>query len=145
MGNIEFKNGTFKGEEELKYLTVCKRWEPNLLQRFLYWTGLKKDPRINGDYVKYFLDDELGMTVRSDVSARYHNTTIKVNELTGVWIKVKDRLPEEDGVYLYYESDIDTTYQAYYCKQSNIFEFEMGAITPTSEDYWMPLPKPPKE
>ena len=115
MGNIEFKNGTFKGEEELKYLAVCKPWKPTLFQRFLYWTGLKKDP----------------------------NTTIKVSELAGGWIKVKDRLPEESGRYLHAELGDDETTEVYYNKERNSFSWMARFETPNPEDYWMPLPKPP--
>jgi hypothetical protein len=79
------------------------------------------------------------------------------------WISVKNRLPEDDGVYLCYcdaygygyrrtanftlhaEHIFDLHYNghegpAWYDYDSEVGDFTMGNIT-----HWMPLPEPPKE
>lgn len=43
----------------MKYkIKYCK---PNLVQRFLYWTGILKDPRYNGKKLDRCLHDEAGL------------------------------------------------------------------------------------
>jgi hypothetical protein len=36
-----------------------KKWKPNLLQKFLYWTSILKDPRYNGKkFTNFYLDEK---------------------------------------------------------------------------------------
>ncbi len=37
-----------------------KIWKPNLIQKFMYWTRIMKDPRYNGKKINYYLHDEAG-------------------------------------------------------------------------------------
>ncbi len=44
-----------------KLSTKIKPWKPNWLQRFLYWSGIRKDPRFNGRKYDWMKLDELMM------------------------------------------------------------------------------------
>ena len=42
-----------KFEEDKSGRYNVRFWKPNLLQRFMYWLGLKKDPRYNGKRTRF--------------------------------------------------------------------------------------------
>ncbi len=66
------------------------------------------------------------------------------------WISIKDRLPDENGVYLVHTNYGDMTFAAYqddweiwpsgFVLASNTLGSPRGYLT-----HWMPLPEPPKQ
>ncbi len=59
---IKFREMNFKD---------IKMWKPNLIQRFMYWTGLFKDPRYDGKKVDWRVFDEECHMNRRDIDARF--------------------------------------------------------------------------
>ncbi len=55
----KFKIYTTKNEKGRLNIQI---WEPNLIQRFLYWLGVTKDPRYNGKKIDWMCCDEAGQT-----------------------------------------------------------------------------------
>jgi hypothetical protein len=60
-GNLVFKHNKAVFRRSRKgRLAVIVRYRPNLFMRFLYWTGLLKDPRYNGKKFDHVSFDEYG-------------------------------------------------------------------------------------
>ena len=57
------------------------------------------------------------------------------------WISIKDRLPEQEGMYLGCDSNIDIFLTLYF---GSGFENSEKPL-PVKVTHWMPLPLPPKE
>lgn len=65
------------------------------------------------------------------------------------WIPVSERLPDEEGEVLLYDTEYEGICMGEYCKGNKIIEaywFVGGHAFPVAEyTHWMPLPQPPKE
>lgn len=65
------------------------------------------------------------------------------------WIPVSERLPDEEGEVLLYDTEYEGICMGEYCKGNKIIEaywFVGGHAFPVAEyTHWMPLPMPPKE
>ena len=61
-GDFEWKDkhGSVKFTEKENGRFSIKIWKPGLLRRFLYWSGIIKDPRYNGKKVNWMHKDEVG-------------------------------------------------------------------------------------
>jgi len=59
------------------------------------------------------------------------------------WISVKDRLPEEDGIYIAYPTMTGNVYPVRYFKGFH-WRTIMGSDVWDAPTHWMPLPEPPE-
>tara|TARA_R110002020_G_scaffold254511_2_gene468217 strand:- start:738 stop:950 length:213 start_codon:yes stop_codon:yes gene_type:complete len=67
---LEFKKGDFEWKDKRKSKVEFVEkdngrfnihfWKPNIIQRFLYWIGILKDPRYNGKKLDWTKIDEAG-------------------------------------------------------------------------------------
>lgn len=67
---LEFKKGDFEWANKQKSKVrfsekdngkfSIRIWKPNLIQKFMYWTGILKDPRYNGKKLDWTKNDEAG-------------------------------------------------------------------------------------
>ena len=103
------------------------------------------------------------MTNHEATEQAYKNGYEKGKQDAVKWISVKDRLPEEDGVYLVFQKHTYGTCIAvlrfakdarkvdkydFHRGWKNVwyrYDSEWGHITIDDVTHWMPLPDPPKE
>jgi len=59
------------------------------------------------------------------------------------WISVKDRLPENSGEVIFFDSSAKDVSIAYFDSISSLFEWESMYTKASKNDYWMPFILPP--
>ena len=73
--------------------------------------------------------------------------TIDEAQTVGGWISVKDRLPEDAGIYIICDH-YGNVMSRHFCKKSDKFAgywHANGSKFYGNPTHWMPLPEPPKE
>ena len=94
--------------------------------------------------IQPFCERQAHMVITKDKLIRAL-TLLKEQEPVAVWVRVQDRLPEEEGEYIAFDGE--TVFGAYY---------EIGTSGPHWTDategycdfkvtHWQPMPEPPKE
>jgi len=60
------------------------------------------------------------------------------------WISVEDELPKDEEIYLVFDSQYDTVFQAYF-NGSEFVSWDKVKIYDCCITHWQPLPQPPKD
>lgn len=95
---------------------------------------------IDGITLSNIIDEGIKTTLLACKEAL--NKSAMDNQMTVMWISVKDRLPEKNCEYLVF---LDNCFIcAAFLNKENIW-YEMWGSKPLNVTYWMPLPEAPKD